>query len=150
MNKLVRSAALVLVAVLSCATVPAQGIVCDDTNTTDFEAVSFSLLEPSELIPLPHSEFFVRNTGPNPNRARLYFDIYEVDEDGNEISYFKMVYNDNTVPPGGMLRRFITYTPFHVSEGRHYKGVFRYECDSNGSNNALYGTAFHIFMDGFD
>lgn len=128
---------------------------CDETNTADLEAVSFDLHTPTEFIPLATARFVIRNIGPSATRQRIYFDIYEVDADQNELAYIKMVYNDNIVQPGNELLRTIHFSPFHMSEGRHYKGVVRYGCDPDGTNNTLYQTAFNvdevtIFKDGFD
>src|SRR5690606_707471 len=111
---------------------------CDETNTADLEAVSFDLHSPTELIPLPTAYFVIRNIGPRATGQRIYFDIYEVDANQNELAYIKMVYNDNIVQPGHELMRTIHFTPFHMSEGRHYKGVVRYACDPDGANNTLY------------
>ena len=128
---------------------------CDETNTTDLAAVSFDLQPPTALIPFPRGYFLIRNVGSSATRLRIYFDIYEVDEAQNELAYIKMVYNDNVVSPGEELLRAITFTPFHMSVGRRYKGVVRYECDAEATNNALYQIAFNlpgetIFEDGFD
>jgi len=136
-----KAAALSLVAAFACANVKA--IECDDTNTTDLKAVSFDLIPPAGINPFSKGLFTIENLGPNPTRARLYFDIYEVDENYNEMAYIVMVYNDNIVRPGEQLLRTISFTPVHMSEGRYYKGVIRYECDPNTDNNSLYQYAYH-------
>jgi hypothetical protein len=128
---------------------------CDETNTADLEAVSFDLMPFTEYVPLATAYFVIRNIGPSATGQRIYFDIYEVDANQNELAYIKMVYNDNIVQPGHELTRTIHFTPFHMSEGRHYKGVVRYACDPNPANNTLYQTAYNadvltIFKDGFD
>ena len=142
-NKAPKVAALSLVAALACTKSDfVEAITCDGTNTTDFKALSFDIQPPSAQIPLPTGWFKIRNQGSNPNRARIYFDFYEVDANQNELSYFSMVYNDNLIPPGGELLRTVAFMPLHVSEGRHYKGVVRYECDTDSANNAMLQTAW--------